>query len=67
MAPIREHHVDDRPDHLKVVDLGLTDLEVTDLDPTSSRLYFFWLGGRWLMPMTGWLVKMRFGNNSILV
>jgi len=37
---------DDRPDLLKVVDLGLTDFEVTDLDPTSSKLFFFWLGGR---------------------
>ena len=63
MAPVREHHVDHRADHLKVVDLGLTDFEVTDLDPTSSKLYF--LARR--TPMTGWLVKIRFGNNSILM
>ena len=63
MAPIRANHVDDRPDLLKVVDLGLTDFEVTDLDPTSSKLYFLARG----TPMTGWLVKIRFGNNSILM
>ena len=28
-----EHHVNDRPDHLQVGDLGLTDAEVTDLYP----------------------------------
>jgi hypothetical protein len=27
------HHVNDRPDHLQVGDLGLTDAEVTDLYP----------------------------------